>query len=352
MQMGACCQIRGQKSIWTFSLCDGSLKIMTGNPACAKIPGWPYLFGDSSCRRRRAGAHPHRPTVIGATMENYYLYRLGIFLVSSAPLWLVHFIASVTAELSFIFWRRRRQIVYANLAHVLPPDTPYSRRWSIARGAFRNFAYSVVDFFRIPRMTLARASRYIAECRGWEHVTEALAAGKGGIFATVHMGSWELAGAWVVLQGIPVTAAALPHKDPRIDHIFLGNRTSSGMEVVPVGGALAKLEDAVRRGRFIALVVDRDVNRHGPVLPFFGQPTHMPNGHARLALSTGAWIIPAVTYRQPDGKLVLDMMQPIVPDPAVDSVDGLTQRCLTVLEDFIRQRPDQWSMFNALWPAS
>ncbi len=283
-------------------------------------------------------------------MENYHLYRLGIWLTTVAPLWLVHFIASVGAEVSFLFWRRRRLIVFANLAHVLPPGTPYSRRWAIARGAFRNFAYSVVDFFRIPRMTPERANRYIAECLGWEHLEDALAAGKGGIFATVHMGSWELAGCYVALRGVPVTAAALPHKDPRIDQIFLGNREAGGMEVVPVGGALAKLENAVARGRFIALVVDRDINGHGPVLPFFGRPTHVPNGHALLALRTGAWIIPAVTYRRVDGKLVIDMAPPIIPDPASDTAEDLTRRCLTVLEDFIRQRPDQWSMFNALWP--
>jgi lauroyl/myristoyl acyltransferase len=122
------------------------------------------------------------------------------------------------------------------------------------------------------------------------------------------------------------------------------------MEVVPVGGAMPKLEDALSRGRFIGLVVDRDINGHGPVLPLLGQPARVPNGHVQLALRTGAWIIPAVTYRRADGKLVIDMAPPIIPDPATDTAEDLTRRCLTVLEDFIRQRPDQWSMFNALWP--
>ncbi len=281
-------------------------------------------------------------------MENYQLYRLGIWLAENVPLWLAHFVASLAAEIIFVLWRPRRRIVYANLRQVLP-GVPWWARWSVARGAFRNFAYSVVDFFRIPRMTLEKAERYVAECHGMEHVEEARAKGVGGIFATVHMGSWEVAGVYMGMLGVPITVAALPHKDPRIDQIFLGNRESSGMEVVPVGGALARLEDAVMRGRFIALLVDWDTRGHGPVLPFFGRPTRVPNGHARLALRTGAWIMPAVTYRRLDGKLVIDICEPIIPDPEHDTADSLTMRTLEVLERMIRARPDQWSMFHRLW---
>ena len=69
-----------------------------------------------------------------------------------------------------------------------------------------------------------------------------------------------------------------------------------------MGGALRKLQDAVVRGRYIGLVADRDVSGHGPRLPFFGEVTRVPIGHASLALSTGAWILPICIYRQPDGR--------------------------------------------------
>ena len=52
-----------------------------------------------------------------------------------------------------------------------------------------------------------------------EHVDRARAAGRGGIFMTVHMGSWEMAGAAMGLLGVPITAAVLKHADPRIDEI-------------------------------------------------------------------------------------------------------------------------------------
>ena len=286
------------------------------------------------------------------SFEYYQLYRLAIWLVTRLPQGFVYFTAGMIAELNFIFSPRSRRGVYGNQARALPPGTGRLQRWRCARAAFRHFAYSVVDFFRIPLMNPQNLEHFVAGISGWEHLGAAMDAGKGGIFVTVHMGSWELGGAYMGMRGVPLTVAALPHKDPRIDQIFLESRLASGMEIVPVGGALRKLENAVARGRFIGLVADRDVSGHGPRLPFFGEVTRMPIGHVSLALSTGAWILPVCIYRQPDGRSFIEIRPPIIPDPAVDTPEDLTRRCLSVLEEFIRARPEQWSSFFDLWHAT
>jgi len=281
--------------------------------------------------------------------ENYQLYRLAIWLVTRLPQWFVFFVAGTIAEINFIFSPRSRRGVYTNQAHALPPETGWLQRWRCARAAFRYFAYSVTDFFRIPLMNPQNLDRFVAGIDGWEHLSAAMDAGKGGVFVTVHMGSWELGGAYMGMRGVPLTVAALPHQDPRIDRIFLESRLASGMEIVPLGGALRKLQDAVARGRFIGLVADRDVSGHGPRLPFFGEVTRVPIGHASLALSTGAWILPVCIYRQPDGRSLIEIRPPIIPDPAMDTPEDLTRQCLSVLEEFIRARPEQWSSFFDLW---
>jgi Kdo2-lipid IVA lauroyltransferase/acyltransferase len=282
-------------------------------------------------------------------MENYHLYRLALWLVARLPLWLVYFLAGVLAEFNFLFDTRARRGVWANQSHVLPPGTSWFWRWRSARAAFRNFGYSIADFFRIPQLNQANKDLFVAGCAGWDHMQKALSAGTGGIFVTVHMGSWELAGAYLGLSGLPLTAVALPHRDPRIDQIFISSREAAGMEVVKVGGALTKLDDALRRGRFVALLADRDIRGKGPLLPFFGQPTHMPDGHALLALQTGAWIFPARVYRLPNGLPAVDVREPIIPDPSSDTQESLTLRCITSLEEFIRANPEQWFSFYNLW---
>lgn len=281
--------------------------------------------------------------------ENYHLYRVGLWLAAHLPRGVLYFIVGALAELNFFFNHRSRRGVYANQTRVLPPETGRWQRWRMARAVFRNFAYAIMDFFHILNLNRANLETYLAEVKGMEHVHAASAAGHGGIFITVHMGSWELGGASMGLLGVPLTVAALPHKDPRIEQLYVTTREAGQMEVVPLGGAMARLQDALVRGRFIALVSDRDVKGAGPRLPFFGRPTRVPSGHAKLALRTGAWILPAVTYRQHDWRIVIDIREPIIADPVIDTEEGLTQRCLGVLEDFIRSHPEQWLSFFDLW---
>jgi lauroyl/myristoyl acyltransferase len=119
--------------------------------------------------------------------------------------------------------------------------------------------------------------------------------------------------------------------------------------VVPVGGALLKLQDAVQRGRFVGILADRDTRGVGPRLPFFGEVAHMPDGHARIALKTGAPIIPGRIYRRHNWQLVIELLPPVPYDPNVDSVEDITRRCISLLECFIRDHPEQWFSFYDLW---
>lgn len=281
--------------------------------------------------------------------ENYYLYRFAYWAINRSPRGLVYFVAGLLAEINFMVNGVARRGVYANQARVLPAESSGFQRWRMARSAFRHFAYAIVDFFYIPNVTPDNMHKYIAEIRGREHLDAALRAGHGSIIVTVHMGSWELAGASMGMLGVPITVVALPHKDPRVDQIFTDTRAEGDIEVVPIGGAMTKLLQALKRNRVIALVSDRDVRGNGLRLPFFGHPARVPVGHAKLALKTGAWIVPGSTYRVEDHRIVLDILPPIVPDPQTDTVESLTGRALAVLEDMIRRHPDQWFSFFNLW---
>lgn len=281
--------------------------------------------------------------------ENYYLYRLGVWLVAILPPWFVDWTAVALVDLNYLLNRRGRNGIWANLRHVLPPDATDAERRRVARGTFRNFALSIADFFRIPQLTRENADQFVAEVQGWEHVRAAMEARAGAIFMSAHMGSWELAGAYLGLKGVPITGVVLPHRDPRIDQLYLEMRERVGIEVVSVGGAMRRLYEALKRGRFVGIASDRDTSGQGVPLPFFGEITRMPVGHAKLALRTGAWILPVSVYRRPDGRTAIEVRPPIRPDPERDTEEGLALRCIAVLEEFIRARPEQWSSFEDLW---
>jgi lauroyl/myristoyl acyltransferase len=282
-------------------------------------------------------------------LENYTFYRAAIWSVAHLPRGFLTAAVRLIADLNYLLSTRSRRGVLANQAHVLPADTPPKERRRLARETFRYSGYALLDFFRIPTMNRDNLDQFVAEVIGWEHLAAAMQARAGGILVSPHIGSWELAGAYQGLRGVPVSVVALTHPDPRVNEIFLNTRREAGIESVPVEGALQRLREALARGRITAVLADRDVSGHGLKLPFFGQLLRVPAGHAVLALRTGAWLLPCCVYRRPDGRVAMEFRPPIVPDRKQDTTTSLTLRCLKILEEFISARPEQWSCFYDLW---
>ena len=120
-------------------------------------------------------------------LENFHLYRLAIWLVTHLPRGFVYSVAGFLAEINFFFNARSRRGVFANLERVLPSRTSRLRRWRLAHSIFRNFAFSLLDFFHLPGLTKDNMHQFLAEIKGWEHVQAGIQAGKGVVFVTVHM---------------------------------------------------------------------------------------------------------------------------------------------------------------------
>ena len=153
--------------------------------------------------------------------------------------------------------------------------------------------------------------------RGLEHIEACRAEGKGGIFMTAHMGSWELAGVAIGMLGVPVTAAVLKHTDPRIDEIFADIRKRGQIEEVPVGGAFAEAGGGRGTGAGSSrLVSDRDVKGSGMkvrVLRRGNDPAH----RARQACCPHGRMDPP--RDRPTGRVTtgssIEIRPPIIPQP-------------------------------------
>jgi KDO2-lipid IV(A) lauroyltransferase len=141
--------------------------------------------------------------------------------------------------------------------------------------------------------------------------------------------------------------------DQRLDAIVQGARTRLGMQVIRLEQAGPSLVRVLRRNGLLALLIDRPVPGEGVKVEFFGKAVEVPAGPARLALATGAALVPVAFRRlDPEGKrieLVGDFS--IVPcdEAGPDCVRALTQQAMRAQERFIRERPEQWYMFRKLW---
>ena len=229
-----------------------------------------------------------------------------------------------------------------------------------AQEAFDSYSRYWLESFRLPHLSPAAVARGM-RVEGYPHVTDALDPDRGGgngvILALPHLGGWEWAGRWLIDNGLRVTVVVERLDPPELFEWFTGLRESLGMRVLALGPSVAgELLGALRRNEVVCLLCDRDIQRSGIPVEFFGETTTLPAGPATLALRTGAPILPTAVYFSDPTDGHLGLVRP--PIDTSRSGDGLradvtrvTQALAGELEYLIRRAPTQWHLLQPNWPS-
>ena len=182
-----------------------------------------------------------------------------------------------------------------------------------------------------------------------------MAAGKGVIMALPHIGSWEWGGAWLALQGYPMTSVAEPLEPPAMYEWFVAQREAMGLTIVPLGAeASGALLRTLRAGKLVGLLCDRDIVGNGVEVEFFGERTTLPGGPATLALRTGAALLPTAVYSGPGISHTAVIMAPVAPSapaPCATTWPGSPSSSPTTSNASSAARPQQWHLFQPNWPS-
>ncbi len=283
-------------------------------------------------------------------MFNYIIYRLGQFIALNLPLKAAYAIAILICDIHYFFARADRKAVRDNLKVIFPQksDKEINR---IRIMMFRNFAKYLVDFFRFSKLN----SEYIKHnirIENRRYVDEAVLRGKGVITLSAHLGNWELGAVIIALLGYPFSAVALPHKQKQVDNFFNYQRQNKGIKIIPLGKAVRRCLDVLKKNEVLALVGDRDFSEKGIVLDFFGKPTFFPEGPAAFAIKTGAVIVPGFMVRENNDSFVLRFEKPldyIASGNKQNDLEGLISQYKNTFEGYIRKYPEQWYMFRRFW---
>jgi KDO2-lipid IV(A) lauroyltransferase len=172
-----------------------------------------------------------------------------------------------------------------------------------------------------------------------------------------HLGGWEWAGRWLADRGHGLTVVVETIEPPELFDWFADLRAELGMRVVPLGPSAGReVLAALKRNDVVCLLSDRDIQRSGVEVEFFGELTTLPGGPATLALRTGAPVLPTAVYftDRTDGHLGV-VRPPIEAERTEGGLRGdvvrVTQALASELEHLIRRAPHQWHMFQPNWPS-
>ncbi len=224
----------------------------------------------------------------------------------------------------------------------------------LVRSIFRTSARNFMDLIIIPRH---RESTFLTSVRlnmgSWDTLDRALAAGKGGLLVTGHLGCFDYIGQTLTARGYKLTVVTGRTTSRFIFDGVTWLRGSRGMAMVePTPSGVRAVMRAVRRNEFAVFLADRDFFQNGYDVTFMGQETTLPPGPVRIARETGAPIIPILSRRVRRGHEV-SIGEPFsverTADMKADMAAGMA-RLVEALERWITSSLDQWVMFQRVWP--
>lgn len=218
---------------------------------------------------------------------------------------------------------------------------------SLSRGVWRAIARQLVVFARMGRIDASNVHEWI-RYEGFDHFTAAKAAGKGVLFATLHLGAWELSAFSHALMAEPMHVVVRPLDNPHLDAFVEARRAASGNVILGKKEAARGIFQALKDNRAVGILVDQNVGLdEGLFVNFFGRKACVSPTFAKLAARTGATVIPGYAIWSPDErKFVLRFDEPvgIIGNTLID-----TQRIQNALERAIRAYPDQWLWIHRRW---
>jgi len=263
-----------------------------------------------------------------------------------APTALAYGIARIYARLLDGALPRLRQVACRNLSLALP-ELGAARHREIVDGVFRSIARVLVAFAKFPAIRRQNVTGWI-RCEGLEYVEQALQQGRGVLFATAHLGNWELSAYAYALLAAPMQVVVRPLDNPPIDALVERRRALSGNRTIGKREYARAILKALAANQAVGILVDQNSAADaGVFVDFFGVKACAGVGFAKLAARSGAAVIPGFAVWEESEKRYVLRFRPPVPmtgDPARD-----TQAVQSELEQAIREHPEQWLWIHRRW---
>jgi KDO2-lipid IV(A) lauroyltransferase len=175
---------------------------------------------------------------------------------------------------------------------------------------------------------------------------------QGAIVLSAHLGNWEIAAAVVNKLGFKVNAITRPHTSRIVTNFFDNSREARGVKVVPLGVAIKRCFEALKKNEMISFLGDKDFSGGGVRVNFMNEEAIVPKGPAVFSLKTEVPVVFIYLIREKndDFRLIIDKL--IYPGSHYDKEDDikkLTQQYIYSLKEYIKEYPTQWLMFHKIW---
>jgi KDO2-lipid IV(A) lauroyltransferase len=282
----------------------------------------------------------------------FILVWTAVTLLGLPPRSFARTIGAWIGSVALLLTPRLRRVGHLNLALAFPQKTEAERE-RILRKLYRNLGWLLAEFCQMSSYTAAATESFI-RYEGLEHYLAARDQGKGVLILTGHLGAWELSSFYHSLMGYPMSIVIRRLDNPLVDKLVNRIRCLHGNQVLHKDDFARALLASMRRGETVGILMDTNMTPpQGTFVDFFGHLACTGSGLARVAMKTGAQVLPGfLLWEEASQAYVLRFGAPLTLTASGDvEADALAHTALftSVIEDYIRQYPDQWLWVHRRW---
>ncbi len=261
-------------------------------------------------------------------------------------------IGAAIGALAFGFVPRLREVGYRNL-QIAYPNLTRTEHTAILRAEYRSLGWQLAEFCQMRKYTPENTKTFLSY-EGLNHYLAARDAGQGVLILTGHLGAWELSSFYHSLMGYPMSMVIRRLDNELVDDLVNGIRCRHGNKVLHKDDFARGLISAMRQGETVGILMDTNMTPpQGVFVDFFGTPACTASGMARVALKTGAAVLPGfLLWEESSQRYILHFgpqLELIRSDDNEADIVANTAMFTTVLEDYIRQYPKQWLWLHRRW---
>ncbi|HXZ88378.1 MAG TPA: lysophospholipid acyltransferase family protein [Candidatus Binataceae bacterium] len=245
-----------------------------------------------------------------------------------------------------------RRIAMRNL-QIAFPERDASEHRRILTAAYRNYGRMAAEWLHAFEFTRANIEQYVTyeSPEYWKDAIR-ISGGRGILVLTGHFGNFELLSLAHSIYGNRIAIVQRPNRNPIIDAAVTARRTHFGNVSIPRKGAAREVLRLLKDNWMVTIPLDLDTRR-GVFVKFFSKPAATNEALARIAMATGAPVLPAFMVRGGSTTRHRIKLLPVIelerrPDRR-ESVLINTQRFTDTIEEMIRLHPDHWNWIHRRW---
>ncbi|MBR1804998.1 MAG: lysophospholipid acyltransferase family protein [Selenomonadaceae bacterium] len=260
------------------------------------------------------------------------------------------FLGRLLGNLYYLLVKKQRERAVSQMMPAL--DVSESEARKLVRASFVNLARNMLDILYMPNLNEKNLSRFVT-IDHLERMRAALDEGHGVVVLTGHVGTWEWLSAAFTLNNMPVTAIAKLQPNAEYSRALDDLRATIHVEIFNRGtNELRAAGRALKDGKILGFLADQDAGPGGAFIKFLGKTASTPMGPAVFSRRFSAPVVPAFILRQPDGRHLVKIGEPMHFEDTGDTDADLlrfTERMTAILEQVIRENPTQWLWFQKRW---